>query len=75
MSQLWQDYCITLTVVLWNRMVNVLGRVGQLEEAKLLIATVALEPSAAWRALRGACRAYGNTKLGFCCYRASQVGT
>ena len=41
-------------------MVNVLGRVGQLEEAKLLIATVALEPSAPWRA----CRTYGSAKLG-----------
>jgi hypothetical protein len=69
MSQLWQDYCIiTLTVVLWNRMVNVVGRVGELEEAKLALDCLLL-----WHLSQVQLgepyvvpveRTYGNTKLG-----------
>ena len=60
-----QDYGIEPTVVLCNCMVDVLGRAGHLEEAKLLIDNMPVEPNGAtWGALLGACRTYGNVELG-----------
>jgi pentatricopeptide repeat protein len=52
-------------VVHWSCMVDILGRAGHLEEAKLLIDSMPVEPDvAAWGALLGACRSYGNVKFG-----------
>jgi hypothetical protein len=46
-------------------MVDILGRAGHLEEAKLLIDSMPVEPDVAtWGALLGACRSYGNVELG-----------
>lgn len=45
--------------------VDLLGRAGQLEEAKLLIANMPLEPNGAtWGSLLGACKTHGNVELG-----------
>ena len=60
-----QDYGIEPTVELCNCMVDVLGRAGHLEEAKLLIGNMPVEPNVAtWLTLLGACRTYGNLELG-----------
>ena len=60
-----QDYGIEPTVVLCNCMVDVVGRAGRLEEAKLFIDKMPVEPNeATWGALLGACRTYGNVDLG-----------
>ena len=60
-----QDYGIEPTVVLCNCMVDVVGRAGHLEEAKLFIDKMPVEPNeATWGALLGACRTYGNVDLG-----------
>ena len=46
-------------------MVDILGRAGHLEEARLLIDSMPVEPDvAAWGALLGACRSYGNVEFG-----------
>jgi hypothetical protein len=45
-------------------MVDVLARAEHLEEAKLLIDKMAVEPNGGtWGALLGACRTYGNVEL------------
>jgi len=60
-----QDYGIVPSVVHWNCMVDILGRAGHLEEAKLLIDNMPVEPGeSTWGALLGACRSYGNVELG-----------
>ena len=60
-----QDYGIERTVELCTCMVDVLGRAGHLEEAKLLIGNMPVEADGAtWGALLGACRTYGNVELG-----------
>ena len=60
-----QDYGIERTVELCTCMVDVLGRAGHLEEAKLLIGNMPVEADGAtWGALLGACRTYGNVDLG-----------
>jgi pentatricopeptide repeat protein len=60
-----QDYGIEPSVVLCTCMVDVLGRAGHLEEAKLLIDSMPVEPDVAtWGALLGACRSYGNVEFG-----------
>jgi pentatricopeptide repeat protein len=59
------DYGISPSVVHWSCMVDMLGRAGHLEEAKLLIDSIPVEPNvAAWGALLGACRSYGNVEFG-----------
>ncbi|ERN16873.1 pentatricopeptide repeat-containing protein At2g33680 [Amborella trichopoda] len=46
-------------------MVDLLGRLGYLEEAMELIRAMPISPSGLiWRTLLGACRNYGNTKVG-----------
>ena len=60
-----EDYGIERTVELCTCMVDVLGRAGHLEEAKLLIGNMPVEADGAtWGALLGACRTYGNVELG-----------
>jgi len=60
-----QDYGIEPDVVHYSCLVNLLGRAGHLEEAKLFIGNMPLEPDeATWGALLGACRTYGNVELG-----------
>lgn len=48
-------------------MVDLLGRAGYLEQAKMMIDEMPSQPTAAvWGALLGACRIHGNTKLAEC---------
>ncbi|CAM6102793.1 unnamed protein product [Calypogeia fissa] len=64
-SAMMQDHGIEPTVVHYTCMVDLLGRAGQLEEAKLFISDMAVQPnSVTWTALLGACRTYGNVELG-----------
>ena len=59
-----QDYGIKPTVEHYTCMVDLLGRAGHLEEAKLFILNMPLEPAGAtWGALLGACRTYGNVEM------------
>ncbi|CAM6118093.1 unnamed protein product [Calypogeia fissa] len=60
-----QDYGIEPNVVHYTCMVDLLGRAGLLEEARLFISNMPVEPNAVtWGALLGACRTYGNEELG-----------
>ncbi|CAM6084194.1 unnamed protein product [Calypogeia fissa] len=60
-----QECGIKPTVVHYNCMVDLLGRVGHLEEAKLFINDMQVEPDGVtWGALLGACRTYGHVELG-----------
>lgn len=53
------------TVVHCNCMVDLLGRAGHLDEAKLFIRNISVEPDeGTWGALLSACRTYGNIELG-----------
>lgn len=46
-------------------MVDLLGRAGQLDEAKYLIQKMPVEPNGTiWRSLLGSCRIYANIELG-----------
>jgi pentatricopeptide repeat protein len=64
-SAMTEDYGIEPDVLHCTCMVDLLGRGGHLEEAKLFIRNMAVEPSdATWGALLGACRTYGNVELG-----------
>ncbi|CAM6113259.1 unnamed protein product [Calypogeia fissa] len=64
-SAMTQDYGIQPTVVHYTCMVDLLGRAGHLEEAKLLISDMPVEPDGVtWSALLGACRTHGNVELG-----------
>eukprot|EP01018_Ginkgo_biloba_P027869 Gb_30918 [translate_table: standard] len=59
------DYGIVPIVDHYACMVDLLGRAGQLNEAKNLINQMPFEPSAlVWRTLLGACRTHGNMELG-----------
>ena len=59
------DYGISPSVVHWTCMVDILGQIGHLAEAKLLIDSMPVEPDVvAWGALLGACRSYGNVEFG-----------
>ena len=59
-----QDYSIKPTMEHYTCMVDLLGRAGHLEDAKLFILNMPLEPDGAtWGALLGACRTYGNVEL------------
>ncbi|XP_059074579.1 pentatricopeptide repeat-containing protein At1g11290, chloroplastic isoform X2 [Cryptomeria japonica] len=60
-----QDYSITPRVEHYACMVDLLGRAGCLDEAYIFIKNMPLEATAdVWGALLGACRTYGNIKLG-----------
>ncbi|CAM6128797.1 unnamed protein product [Calypogeia fissa] len=60
-----QDYGIEPDIVHYTCMVDLLGRAGLLEEAKLFIRDMPVEPNVVtWGALLGACRTYGNVELG-----------
>ncbi|KAG0569542.1 hypothetical protein KC19_6G098400 [Ceratodon purpureus] len=60
-----QDYGIEPTVLHYACMVDLVGRAGHLEEARLFIGNMPVEPDkATWGALLGACRTYGNVELG-----------
>jgi len=60
-----QDYGIVPSVVHWTCLVDILGRAGHLQEAKLLIDNMPVEPDGAtWGALLGACKSYGDVELG-----------
>lgn len=61
-----QEYGIKPTVLHCNCMVDLLGRAGHLEEAKLFIDEMRpVEPNVStWGALLGACRSYKNVELG-----------
>ncbi|CAM6096132.1 unnamed protein product [Calypogeia fissa] len=64
-SSMSRDYGIKPTVEHYTCMVDLLGRAGQLEEAKLIISEMPVEPDGIiWRALLGACRTYSNVELG-----------
>jgi pentatricopeptide repeat protein len=59
------DFGISPSVVHWSCMVDIHGRAGHLEEARLLIDSMPVEPDvAAWGALLGACRSYGSVEFG-----------
>jgi pentatricopeptide repeat protein len=59
-----EDNDITPSVVHYACMVDVLGRSGCLEEAKLFIQNMPIEPDGAtWGALLGACRTHGNVEM------------
>ncbi len=50
--------------------VDLLGRVGRLHDAEVLIKTMPCEPNATvWMALLGACRIHGNMEMGECIAR------
>ncbi|CAM6098036.1 unnamed protein product [Calypogeia fissa] len=60
-----QDYGIEPDIVHYNCMVDLLGRAGCLNEAKLFISDMPVEANGVtWGALLGACRTYGNVELG-----------
>ncbi|CAM6120724.1 unnamed protein product [Calypogeia fissa] len=60
-----QDYGIKPDIMHYNCMVSLLGRAAHLEEAKLFISDMPIEPNeVTWTALLGACRTYGNVELG-----------
>ncbi|CAM6102539.1 unnamed protein product [Calypogeia fissa] len=60
-----QDYGIEPDIVHCNCMVNLLGRAGQLEEAKVFIREMPVEPNGVtWGALLAACKTYGHVELG-----------
>ncbi len=51
-------------------MVDILGWVGHLHDAKVLIKTMTCKPNATvWKALLGACRIHGNLEMGECIAR------
>ena len=59
-----QEYGIKPTMEHYTCMVDLFGRAGHLEEAKLFILNMPLEPDGAtWGALLGACRTYGHVEL------------
>ncbi|CAM6124798.1 unnamed protein product [Calypogeia fissa] len=63
-SAMLQDYGVNPTVVHYTCMVDLLGRAGHLEEAKLFIDDMPVEPDVVtWTALLGACKTYGNVEL------------
>ncbi|CAM6129433.1 unnamed protein product [Calypogeia fissa] len=60
-----QEYGIQPTIVHYTCMVDLLGRAGHLDEAKLFIRDMPVEPDVVtWGAFLGACRTYGNVELG-----------
>lgn len=60
-----QDYGVEPKVEHYGSVVDLLGRVGLLNEAEKVIDSMPLEPNAAvWGALLGACRKHGNVELG-----------
>ncbi|CAM6083482.1 unnamed protein product [Calypogeia fissa] len=60
-----QDYGIEPNIMHYTCMVDLLGRAGNLEEAKLFISNMPVEATGVtWTALLGACRTYGNVELG-----------
>ncbi|CAM6129887.1 unnamed protein product [Calypogeia fissa] len=60
-----QDYGIEPDIVHYTCMVDLLGRAGHLEEAKLFIRDIPVEPHfVTWVALLAACRTHGNVELG-----------
>eukprot|EP01018_Ginkgo_biloba_P019984 Gb_41801 [translate_table: standard] len=60
-----RDYGITPRVEHYTCMVDILGRVGLLDEAEELIHQMPFEPDAVvWRTLLGACRVHGDIELG-----------
>ncbi|CAM6127608.1 unnamed protein product [Calypogeia fissa] len=64
-SAMTHDYCIEPTVKHCNCMVDLLGRAGHLEEAKLFIRDMPVAPNGVtWKAFLGACRTYANVELG-----------
>lgn len=59
------DYGVEPKVEHYGSVVDLLGRVGLLNEAEKVIDSMPLEPNAAvWGALLGACRKHGNVELG-----------
>eukprot|EP01018_Ginkgo_biloba_P008730 Gb_35202 [translate_table: standard] len=59
-----RDHCIKPRLDHYACMVDLLGRVGHLDEAEDFINNMPCEPDAiVWGALLGACRVHGNTKL------------
>ncbi|CAM6124224.1 unnamed protein product [Calypogeia fissa] len=64
-SAMTQDYGIEPDIMHYNCMVDLLGRAGKLEEAKLFVRKMPVEPNAVtWGIFLGACRTYGNVELG-----------
>ncbi|CAM6113331.1 unnamed protein product [Calypogeia fissa] len=64
-SAMTQDYDIEPNIVHYTCMVDLLGRAGCLDEAKILISNMPVEADRViWRALLGACRTYSNVELG-----------
>ncbi|CAM6099662.1 unnamed protein product [Calypogeia fissa] len=60
-----QNYDIEPDIVHYTCMVDLIGRSGNLEEAKLFIGDMPVEPDAVtWGAFLGACRTYGHVELG-----------
>ncbi|CAM6099577.1 unnamed protein product [Calypogeia fissa] len=64
-SAMTQDYGIEPDIVHFNCMVDLLGRAGNLQEAKIFVSDMPVEPNVVtWGALLGACRIYGNVEVG-----------
>nr|DAD21621.1 TPA_asm: hypothetical protein HUJ06_023084 [Nelumbo nucifera] len=64
-QSMWKVYNETPSIEHYGCMVNLLGRAGQLKEAKKLIETMPMKPTAAiWGALLNACNIHGDFNLG-----------
>ena len=65
------DHGIEATMEHYACMVDLLGRVGLLEEAWEMIRQIPVEPTTLiWRTLQGTCKVHGNLKLGYCAAQA-----
>lgn len=66
-TSMTKDYNISPRPEHFACMVDLLGRAGYLEQAKMMIDEMPIQPTTAvWGALLGACRIHGNTKLAEC---------
>eukprot|EP00250_Pteridium_aquilinum_P004011 c14264_g1_i1 orf=301-3210(-) len=64
-GKLWQDFAVELIVDHYNCMVDIFGRIGQVEEAEEIIKRMPIPPNAmTWSTLLGACRMFNDVKRG-----------
>lgn len=64
-AQMTSDYRLSPKAKHYSRMVDLLGRAGQLQEAEAIIRSMPMEPDAVvWGALFFACRMHGNVMMG-----------
>lgn len=64
-----EDHGITPSIEHYNCMVDLLGRLGHLSEAEVLLQTMPIPPDIiGWTSLLTSCRTYGNVELGRQCF-------